>query len=76
MRLIKPRTLFVFLLVSIIGLGGCDSRSARHEFDRQIEVCSLAERNGLLGAAVEACGQALAIAEEQAYAREQLSGLL
>ncbi len=75
MRLMmKYHALIVFLLVS--GLGGCDYRSAREEFDRQIEVCTAGERNGLLEAAVNACSAALAIAEEHAYAPELISGLL
>jgi tetratricopeptide (TPR) repeat protein len=74
MRFMKTNTLVVVLVG--LGLAGCDSFGARKAFDRHIEVCSLAERNGLLDAAVEACGQALAIAEEQTYAPEQISGLL
>ena len=70
----KYQALIVILLV--LGLGGCDYLSARDEFDRQIEVCTLGERNGLLDAAVEACGAALAIAEEHAYPPDLMSGLL
>jgi len=73
-QLMKINILLVLLLV--LGLGGCDYRSARNNFDRQIEVCSVAERNGLLAAAMQACMAALAIAEEQAYAPGLISGLL
>jgi len=62
--------------VPVLGPGGCDYRSAGDEYDRQIEVCSVAERNGLLEAAAQACGAALEIAEEQAYAPDLISGLL
>jgi tetratricopeptide (TPR) repeat protein len=74
MRLMKTYTLVVLLLV--LGLGACSYHSARDEFDRQIAICSLAEDNGLLDEAVEACGTALAIAGEQAYAPGLVSGLL
>ncbi len=70
----KTNTLLVFLLV--IGLGGCDYRSAKADFDRQIALCSVAEGNGLLDAAVQACGVALTIAEEERYERNLISGLL
>lgn len=64
------------LLLLVFGLGGCDFGSARNEFNRQIEVCSAGERNGVLNAAVQSCGAALAIAEEHGYAPELISGLL
>ena len=35
-------------LLLVLGTGGCESRNARIEFDRQIEICSLAEDNGVL----------------------------
>jgi tetratricopeptide (TPR) repeat protein len=72
--MMKTNTLLALLLV--LELGGCDYRSARDEIDRQIEVCSVAESHGLLDAAVQACTVALAIAEEQTYAPDLLSGLL
>lgn len=59
-----------------LGLGACDNQSARDNYARQLEACGVAERNGLLDAAVHACGKALVIAEEQAYGAELLSGLL
>ncbi len=74
MQLIKPRTLLVFL--PLLALAGCDYGGARKEFDRQIKVCSVAEGNGLLEPAVQACGAALAIAEEQTYEPELVSDLL
>lgn len=69
-------TLALLVLLLLLGLGGCDYQSARDKFDRQIDVCSVAEDNGLLEAAVEACGAALAIAEEHSYEQSQISGLL
>ncbi len=74
MKLIKPNAPLVFLL--LLAHGGCDYHSARNEFDRQIAVCSLAEGNGLVDAAVAACGKALAIAEEESYEQNLISGLL
>lgn len=68
----KTNTLLVLSAILILGLGGC----ARKEFDRQVEICSVAEHNGLLEPAVEACGAALAIAEEHDYAPKLISGLL
>ena len=66
----------VWLSLLALGLGSCDLGGAKGEFTRQLEICAVAERNGLLEAAVEACGAALAIAEEQAYGPEQISRLL
>jgi len=74
MQRMKTHTLLVCLLV--LALGACDYHSTRDEFDRQIEVCSLAENNGLLAPAVEACGAALAIAEEEEYEQDLISALL
>lgn len=74
MQRMKTHTLLVCLL--FLALGACDYHSTRDEFDRQIEVCSLAENNGLLEPAVEACGAALAIAEEEEYGQDLISGLL
>lgn len=68
----KTNTLLVLSTIVILALGGC----ARKEFDRQIEICSVAEDNGLLEPAVEACGAALAIAEEHGYAPDLISGLV
>ena len=70
----KTNTLLVLLLV--LELGGCDYYSGRGAFDRQIETCSVAEGNGLLEEAIQACGTALAIAEEQEYAQDLISNLL
>jgi hypothetical protein len=69
----KTSLLVVFLLGS--GLPACDYHSARDNFDRQLEVCSAGERNGLLDAAARACGAALAIAEKENHAPEQISDL-
>jgi tetratricopeptide (TPR) repeat protein len=66
--------LVAFLL--ILGLGGCDQDSAGNSLDRHVRACSVAERNGLLESAVQACGTALAIAEERGYAPARISRLL
>lgn len=73
-RAIKTNTLTILLLV--LELGGCDYHSAKNDFDRQIEVCSVAERSGLLSAAEQACGAALAIAEKHDYEHGLISDLL
>lgn len=57
-------------------LGACSERATTAEYERQRKACSLAEGNGLLDSAVLACGTALTIAEEQAYASEKQSSLL
>ena len=57
-------------------LSACDYGSARAEYERQLEVCTVAENNGLLEAAARACGAALALAEERDYASDLVSGLL
>ena len=54
---------------------GCDARNARQDFDRQIEVCTAGERNGVLDAAADACGAALSIATENDYAPKEISAL-
>jgi len=72
--LTKLHTLLVLPVVLV--LAGCAAKRDRDTFERQIEVCSVAEDNGLLEDAVEACGAALAIAEERAYEQSQISGLL
>ena len=68
-------TAALIALLPVLGSGGCESRHARTEFDRQSQVCTLAENNGLLDAAVDACGAALTIAEQYQYAPERISEL-
>jgi tetratricopeptide (TPR) repeat protein len=70
------RTGLLAALSLLLQLGACDGHSAADEYERQLEVCSVAEGNGLLDSAVLACGTALRIAEEQAYAPDLLAGLL
>jgi hypothetical protein len=69
----KPAALALAL---VIGLGACDAGSSREEYARQLSACSLAESNGLLDAAVQACGAALAIAEKKRYATDAVAALL
>lgn len=71
----KSNTLIVTAIMVHL-LGGCDYRNTREAYDRQLEVCSVAENNGLLDTAVQACGAALAISEEHRYASDSVSGLL
>lgn len=67
---IKPITAIAVLLAAAIG--GCN---ARQDFDRQIEICTAGEKNGVLDAAADACGRALTIATENDYAPEEISAL-
>lgn len=55
-------------------LPGCDL-DARGEYQRQLEVCSVAEGNGLLDPAVDACGAALRIAGQNTYPAAELAAL-
>ena len=64
------------LLLMVLVLGGCERQSAKDDFERQIEVCSVAEKHGILDAAFDACNVALAIAEEHSYPQSLISGLL
>jgi len=70
------RTAALIALLPMLGAGGCESRNARIEFDRHIQVCALAEDNGVLDAAVDACGAALTIAEQYEYPPQRISDLL
>jgi len=63
-------------LLLVLGLGACGDHGSAAEYARQLQACTLAEGNGLLDSAVQACGKALSIAEEQAYTPEMRSGLL
>lgn len=69
----RPITAIVALLA--VAIGGCDARNARQDFDRQIEICTAGEKNGVLDAAADACGKALTIATENDYAPEEVSAL-
>jgi len=70
------RACLLAALVLALLLGACNDSSTAAEYERQLKACSVAEGNGLLDSAVLACTVALTIAEEQAYAPDQLSGLL
>ncbi|HEY5774731.1 MAG TPA: tetratricopeptide repeat protein [Xanthomonadales bacterium] len=63
-------------LALLLVLGACNGSNAATEYERQLKACSVAEGNGMLDSAVLACTMALTIAEEQAYAPDQLSALL
>lgn len=67
--------MLVALLVVLV-LGACDGNENGDQFDRHLETCTVARNNGLLDAAVEACGAALSIADDQAYGSDQVSRLL
>jgi len=60
-------------LLATLPLIGCDVGWGRADYDRQIEVCSLAERNGLPDQAAEACGTALSIALDKGFPAEEVA---
>jgi tetratricopeptide (TPR) repeat protein len=68
----NTKSVYLVLLIAVC-LAACESRTG---FDRRMEACSTAERNGQLAAAVQACEAALAIAEEGGYPPPLLSGVL
>jgi tetratricopeptide (TPR) repeat protein len=67
-------------LLAAVALSGCAHHSADHsardEFKRKLEFCTVAENNGLIESALNGCRAALAIVEQQGYAAEMLSPLL
>lgn len=65
-----------FVAVLMLTLAtGCSDGKAQQEFDRQIQNCSAGELNGVLGAAADACGDALVIAKERNYPSAEISNL-
>jgi hypothetical protein len=73
MKLIRSRALFAISL--LLQLSNCNYSDARGEYDRHLKVCSTAESNGLLDAAVQACSQAL-ITDNQVLTQAETSDLL
>ncbi|RZV38698.1 MAG: tetratricopeptide repeat protein [Chromatiales bacterium] len=69
----KPRMAAVAVLVSVALIGGCGK--TRKEFERQLEICTVGENNGVLAAAAEACGNALDIAQQHEFPPEEVSDL-
>jgi hypothetical protein len=57
------------------GLVGCSEGKARKEYERQLQICSAGEENGVLGAAADACGAALDIAKNRDYTPTEISDL-
>jgi len=62
-----------FPLLATLSLIGCDGGWGRADYDRQIEICSLAERNGLPDQAAEACGAALRISQDKSFPAEEVA---
>lgn len=60
-------------LVSVSLIAGCGK--VQKEFDRQLEICSAGENNGVLTAASEGCGGALDIARQHNFPPEEISDL-
>jgi len=71
MVLRRPYLLVALLSVALIA--GCGK--ARKEFERQLEICSVGENNGVLPAASDACGSALDIARQQEFPPDEISDL-
>ena len=65
--------LFSYLVV--LGAGGCELPNPRGELARQLELCNLAERAGILDA-IDACGAALGIVEGGGHPPKQVSQLI
>ena len=72
----RMKTLTLLVLLAVLELGGCEYESAGDNFNRQIELCSVAEKNGILDTAVETCNAALVIAQARMYPQNQISSLL
>ena len=69
----KPSMAAVAVLVSVALISGCGK--TRKEYERQLEICTVGEKNGVLTAAAEACGKALDIARQHDYTPEEISDL-
>ena len=69
----SPGPCILVALVSVTLIGGCGK--ARQEFERQLEICSSGENNGVLTAAAEGCGNALDIARRHDFPPDEISDL-
>lgn len=61
--------------MSVALIGGCSSGKAEKEFERQLQICSAGENNGVLAAAADGCGAALTIARKNGYPPGDISDL-
>lgn len=71
----SPRSSTIAIVLSVSLIGGCSGGKAEKEFERQLDICSAGERNGVLAAAAEGCGNALNIARESGYPPNDISDL-
>lgn len=69
----KPRMAAVAVLVSVALISSCGK--TRKEFERQLDICTVGENNGVLTAAAEACGNALDIAQQHEFPPGEISDL-
>ena len=69
----KPKFAAVAVLVAVALISGCGK--TRKEFERQLDICTVGENNGVLTAAAEACGNALDVARQQEFPPEEISDL-
>ena len=54
---------------------GCTDGKARADYERQLQICSAGERQGVLDTAADACGAALNIARDRGYPSAGISDL-
>ncbi len=71
--MVSPRPYILVALLSVALIGGCGK--ARKEYERQLDMCSAGENNGVLTAASEGCGSALAIARRHDFPPDEISDL-
>jgi hypothetical protein len=73
MTSLRSSALAIALTFALVG--GCGVGENGKEFERQLQVCSAGEENGVLSTAAEACGNALIIARDNNYPPEEISSL-
>jgi hypothetical protein len=69
----SPRSFILATLLSVTLIAGCGK--AQKEYERQLEICSAGENNGVLTAAAEGCGNALDIARQNDFPPDDISDL-
>ncbi len=64
----------VMVVTTLLGLTAC-ATTQRAEYARHLQVCDVAETNGVMSTAVDACESALAIANGRGYADDEVANL-
>jgi len=67
------RSFTLATLLSVTLIAGCGK--VQKEFQRQLEICTAGENNGVLTAAAEGCGNALEIARQNGFPPDDISDL-